>query len=177
MEKNIEYEKIQELRNHIRISTFNVINRNINAQKYDVEYSHKLKSWAISLFLLSVGFCLKEKQNLGNSYYLIPLIPVILFWLLHSYKLYMIEEQQRKERINKLKSYINNLYKYSHNELINISQNIYSKNNIQGQKKKFDLKRFWKEKIPGIIKNTIFNLQNMLFFGGMIISWIIIIIL
>ena len=53
----------QEIRNHIRMCIFEQIEQYNKVQQFESDYAFKNKSWAISIFLVSVAFCLKSIKN------------------------------------------------------------------------------------------------------------------
>ncbi len=176
MNKKNDDNKIQDLRDHIRICSLDIINRSQIIQNKKNDYSIRLKAWSISLFIITAGFCVKEKSSLDFIYYFLPFIPVFLFWFLHSYNEFSIERYRNLAKLNKVKEILGKLYNYSYEDLKKFAESDLYPIFKWKDKGKIKLTRFFVEKIPGIFKKSITSLPGLFFFGGMTITWIIIII-
>lgn len=177
MEKNMSPITETELRDHIRQCTFELVNRFSQARKFDDEYAIKIKSWTLTIFLASAAYSIKEEESLGNVFYFLPLIPVFLFSFLYAYKMFLIERYLQHDKFIYIETVINRLYEYSFEELKDIARKIYFLELHWPDKGKFKPKRFLFEKTPHIFKIIFINPSNLIFFGGMIITWIFIILI
>lgn len=166
----------QEIRNHIRTCILQQITQYSKNQQYEIDYAFKNKNWAISIFLVSVGFCLKEHEELGLFFYFIPLFPIVLFLSMYSLKNFMISKSDRSKKIDELNQIINNLYSLSSEELQKTSQKLFISSNQWKNKGKLDFDRFLNDKIPGMYSASK-TLDNIIFFGGMFLFWFFIILI
>ena len=112
MSKNNDANNIQDLLNHIRICALDIVNRSKISRNNLNDYSIRLKSWSISLFIITAGFCVKEKCSIEFIYYFLPFIPIILFRFTHSYDVYTLER------------YINSLHLKKFDEILNERERI-----------------------------------------------------
>lgn len=175
MENNYNSIKVTELRDHIRQCTFEAVNHFRQVRQFDEEYTLKLKSWALTIFLASAAYSIQKRDEIGNVFYFLPLIPVLLFGFLYAYKMYSIERYLQHGKFKYIEAAINNLYDYSYEELKEIAQKIYFLELNWQDKGKSKPKRFLFEKIPFIFKIIFINPSNLIFFGGIILSWLVII--
>jgi hypothetical protein len=166
---------LEDLRNHIRTSIYEIRQEFSRNQNSHNEYAFKLKSWGLTLFIASLAFCVQEEGNIGNLYYFLPFIPVFFFWFLYAYQFYNIERYKKTVGKRKLTEALANLYNYDYDKLKDILKDIYVKKDWP-DKGRFRPKRFIKEKIPKILYFAIINASNLLFFGSMVLIWAIFIV-
>ena len=169
-----EFEQTKELRLHLSQIVRDKINHIHHAQTLQHSYLMKIKSWCLTLFMIAVGFSLKSQDVLnGYTYFLLPVIPVLLFWTLHSYMEYFKSIYPERYHLQLLQKHLISLLSYSNRELEQLVED--HERLFQGtweKKGQNNLKRFITKKTPGILKSSI-GLINLLFFGGMIFSWVL----
>jgi len=107
MSKNNDANNIQDLLNHIRICALDIVNRSKISRNNLNDYSIRHKSWSISLFIITAGFCVKEKCSIDFIYYFLPFIPIFLFWFLHFYNVFTNERYINSLHLNKFDEILN----------------------------------------------------------------------
>ncbi len=176
MNKISDDNRTKELREHIRICLLELLNRSLTRSINERDYTTRLKSWSISLFILTVGFCLEKKCSLGVLYYILPFIPVCWFWFLNSYAIFTINRSIDTSKNYEIEKNISELYKLSYDELEKLAETIWSSKKPWPLKGKTNFQRFRKEKIPEIFKISLQQLPELFFFGGMATVWLLIIL-
>lgn len=142
-----------------------------DASGYTDEYSLKLKSWSIVVYMAAIGFCLSDKNNLGIIYYFLPILPVLIMWLLHAYIANRISKYMNHGDWGKINSYLKNIFKYSYKELEEVCSDVFNLQFNWLQKGEFHPSRFLKEKLPGMCRAFV-SAENIMFYGVMILIWI-----
>jgi hypothetical protein len=137
---------------------------------------NRVRNWCITLYMAAIGFCLLNTENRNLIFYALSLIPVIWFWFYTAYHRYFADIYFNHEDYKKMKNILYNLHSLSHEEQIKTVDEIQNLQFDWPKKGEWDRSRFFREKIPGIYKNAK-HLEYMLFYGVMILLWILLIIL
>jgi hypothetical protein len=168
--------ELRELRNHIRTCLIERINQIITLGSRRSRYYIQLKTWCITLFIATVGFALQIKDY-QNLILVFSGVLVFMFWFNHAYKEYLSKQNNEKEIIINFNIVLSKLYEYSYPELIKI-ENKYLRMGIAKKTEneyKFIGTRLRKKK--EVLKIMFIQLENLAFFGVMVILWLIIIII
>lgn len=157
----------KELRDHVRIIAMNTINQYKQTRQNEPRNTILLKSWAITTFLLVMGYCIENIRDLSPFlYFILPAVPLVLFW----YFIYLIEIYQQKYRKQFKKSGIENILielpTYSIEKLEEISkQKSLLKIDSKWEKKgKIKCKRFFTEKLWKVFVKFI-SFKDLLFWA------------
>lgn len=139
----------------------------------------KIKSWCVTLYVAAIGFCFTTKMKADHSqiYDFLPLIPVIFFWFLNAYKDYFSEMYQRNQRHKKIEEIFSNLYDYSFEDLKEKYREIINFPFDWPSNGKFNFCRGLKKTLWDIPKIMFFRYVNLVFFGFMFLSWLLIFII
>lgn len=167
--------EIKELRQHLSQILRDKIQHFWELESSNQRYIVQIKSWCITLFMVSTGFCLSQKEKLDDFIFIgLPLIPVVVFWFYNSYKEYDQERRTKKGKYQEAEKILNDLYNFSYDDLKNLTTNpILSWGVKWADKGKTNWKRFFKKKLPGTLKKFR-GLENLLFFSSMFLFWVLI---
>ena len=165
---------ISELRNHITRCLLDKLNHHRSVDSTYHRFLVQIKSWCLTLFMVSAGFCISRKK-LDEIFYYLPLLPVVLFWLYHAYKQYLRDFYVNNEFLNNIDKFLSNLYTYSYNDLLERSDVLLTYKVSWENKGRNNLHRLISKKIPGILKKG-YSLENLMFFFPMLLFWVIVII-
>jgi hypothetical protein len=174
--KNAE---LESLRQHVTKYFLDEINNYRNTMSQHEEYKIKIKTWCITLFVAAIGFCLTSKatKDYSKIYDFLPLILVIFFWFLNSFKDYFSEKFKKHERHDKVKQIFSDLYDYSLEDLRREYKEIINYPFDWPNKGKFKFCRGLKKTFWDIPKIMFFSYENLVFYGFMFLSWLLIFII
>ena len=165
---------IVELREHTRVCLLDAINSYRQGQASSNEHCHQTKSWAISVFIATLGFTFIQGKSNNLSKLIIlglPIIPILLFWILYALSRFYQIRQHRKWKRKQFERKLSELAIYSYNDLeaLCVSPITNSSKNFP----KSSWRRF-KKKINFIIYSESHDLRSLSLFGGMLFIWLIV---
>lgn len=144
------------------------------------EYHNKLyinlKAWTITLFMVSVGFCLQygfDDYKHKFLFWIIPFIPVLIFWFNYAFREYLNEQYKSDTREKQINDIFKNLYKYSFKELNERAEKVIPVKYDWYEKGKRKWKRFICKLIYYVPDKAI-SFENLSFFGMMFLIWLLI---
>jgi len=137
---------------------------------------NRVRNWCVTLYMAAIGFCLYNREKIEPILYILPLIPVIWFWLYIAYHRYFADFYLNHKDYKKMKNILYNLHSLSREELSKTVDEIQNLTFDGEEKKVWDFCRFFREKIPGIFIKA-WHLEYMLFYGNMILLWILLILI
>lgn len=170
----MENEDIKEIRQHIVNCLIEKQNHLHHVADRWEDYKIKLKTWCITLFMVSAGFCLKE--NFRNFTWILPFAPVIIFWFLHSYREYFEERYYEPPEENRILNVLSEIYDYSLDDLKKEGKKAIAFRVSWKGKGDWILERGF-EKIKTHIPKKFFSFENVFFFGLMFIVWLFVVII
>jgi hypothetical protein len=141
------------------------------------EYKIRLKTWCVTIFMFSAGFCIKEKESVGVIFYFLPFFPVLLFWFHYAYMDYLQQRTEKHPNAAKLTTVMRNIYEYSSDELKLELEGLIPLNLEVEFKGINNFGRLFNKKIPELFKIAFCHLENLAFFGSMVFLWLMIILL
>jgi len=181
--------EMAELRAYISkclIERLHSINNSLNQIE---QYKIKLKTWCITLFMVSIGFCLKEGFNTNDSFkeylfWFLPFAPVIVFWFHHAYKENIIKLSYVSEEVQKITKTLSELYdeKYTLEKLRKKGKQVinYKHKKLKitwANRNKVNIRRGLKKLFWETPKTAIFNFESVFFFGFLGLIWYLIVII
>ena len=164
---------VKEIRQHFTKCLIEKINQfQYVAERFE-QYKIKLKTWCITLFMVSAGFCLKE--DFKNFTWLLPFAPVILFWFIHSYREYLDGHYYEffPGAGYNIWNVLSEIYEYSLDDLNKIAKETMVFHVTWPDQSKWKIKRGLKKIIYHIPKKAV-SFENVFFFGVMFVVWTIV---
>ena len=147
---------------------------------------NRAKNWCITLFMVSIGFVLTKKCEIDKSiFFILPLIPVVWFWIYTAYQRYCADVTSQKKTDERWLDILYDLHLFSEEVLKqkieeikkirkphNDKEDNERSNSCRFFKERLNPCRFVKDKIPGIFKAS-FHLEYLLFFLPAILGWLL----
>ena len=172
-EKNNNQE-IERLREHITKCLIDKVSNFRFSINQSIQYQITLKTWCVTLFMASVGFCLTASSNTNYRpiFNLLPFFPILLFWFYHSYRDYITELRQSDEHLKEISKLLSEFYEFSYEELIKISKDLIPKKfEPWTQMGKTKPCRGLKKIFIYTPKKMFLHFENLIFFGTIFIFW------
>jgi len=175
---NSNNKEIKEIREHLRICLLDTLNNLRQGIRSADEHKKKYQSYAITLFIATAGFVLSRKSP-DLIFYFLPYIPIIIFGFLHAYQEFMVErEGTRRGYIKDIEDKLRKLYTSKYDVLIKlVEEGIFPTEFYKrGQRKILSIPRFFKEKVPGMMRVAI-SVPYLALYGGLPLIWTVIILI